>query len=135
MSFKLQIFSLLASCPKVQSGQFDSFFFSALFVCSLYTDFLVASSKIRTSSNFVSVEPPKINSKIPLRFLIYGSPYSFCASSEIFFRLYDFLWYSSYNRPHSRPRISPSPSVNTLDTQSITLLKYFFSSVIFLSKR
>src|SRR3989338_11129467 len=135
MSFILQIFSLLASCPRAQCGQFDSFFFSALVVCFLYDDFLVASSKIRTSINFVSVEPPRINSKIPLRFLTYGSPYNFCTSSETFFRLYDFLWYASYSRPHSSPHISLSTSVNTLEIQSITLLKYFFNSLIFLSLR
>src|SRR3990167_2739417 len=87
MSFILQIVSLLASCPIAQCEQFDSPFLSALVVCSLYDDFLVASSKTLTSSNFVSVEPPKINSKKPLRFLTYRSPYSFCTSSQTFFGL------------------------------------------------
>ena len=73
ISASFQILVLFASCPIAQKEQFETPFFSDSAVCVAYFDFLVASSNTRTSNNFVSVEPPKIYSKTPFLFFMYGS--------------------------------------------------------------
>ena len=68
ISASFQIFVLLLSCPIAHNEQFEVPFFSASAVWIAYFDFLVASSNTLTSKSFVSVEPPKINSKTPFLF-------------------------------------------------------------------